>query len=77
MSGCEWGALCGQPKITYGTHSTASVPRTFASCRNTGTQEVYRQRFEGGGEEEDEEWIPQGNGILKNVGSDHDVNGME
>lgn len=61
MNGCEWGALCRQPKITHGTHTARPLspgPLLLAETQTCKEGIGKGLRVEVRSEEEVEEWIP-------------------
>lgn len=60
VNGCEWGALCRQPKITHGTYTARPLslgPLLLAEIQTCKKGIGKGLRVEGRSEEEVEEWI--------------------
>lgn len=61
VNGCEWGALCGQPKITHGTYTARPLspgPLLLAEIQTCTEGTGKGLRVEVRSKEEVEEWIP-------------------
>lgn len=61
VNGCEWGALCGQPKITHGINTAQPLspgPLLLAETQTCEKAAGKGLRVEVRSEEEVEEWIP-------------------
>lgn len=61
VNGCEWGALCGQPRITHGTYTAPPLspgPLLLAERQTCEKGTGKGLRVEVSSKEEAEEWIP-------------------